>query len=423
MSFQFPMLNSQWFTACLLLLWVPSAFSVPVVTLSASGRYRVVGSDTLENTNYTRWAEDMTLQFERFLGMPISSERRNVIEIVLEESGPVSVSCSRNGEVLKRDLILSRTGTVDYDLIQEGLIRLILTGIVDRRRREAELPAVIPEIPRWLSVGLARNLNKEQVAMNRKILKVSGVDLGTTPASAVMGWKHLPEGWHSRQALCGLLVAWINSVPEALDRVLERVVRQEAISPEWLAVAGVQMESVAGMEVQWKEWRQRQGLAIQEFGGLSLALIDQVKAELPMEFNTPEPVCLQPREIMEARKKWPVAVANGAALKMERLQMVTMGKAPELGAIANLYGRFYEGVVSGAWTPILKWRLSRAESALKQLEALTRSREAYLDEVERDMDGKRRDQNPRPGEGLVPELEKSKIESYIDDAEKRYQKP
>ncbi len=391
--------------------------------MSASGRYRVVGADTLENTDYTRWAEDMTLQFERFLGIPIPPERRSVIEILLEESGPVSVSCSRNEGVLKRGLTLSRTGTVDYDLIQEGLIRLLLAGMVDRRRREAELPSVIPEIPRWLSVGLARNLDKGQVAMNRKIVEVAGAELGATPASVVMGWEQLPEGWHSRQALCGLLVAWINSVPEALDRVLERVVRQEPVSPEWLALAGVQAESVAGLEIQWKEWRQRQGRAIQDFGGLSLDLIDQVKAELPMEFNTPEPVCVQPREVIAARRKWPVAVANGAALKIERLQVVTMGKAPELVAIANLYGRFYEGVVYGTWTPILKWRLSRAESALEQLETLTRSREAYLDEVERDMSEKRLEQKPGASDGLVPELEKSAIESYIDEAEKRYHKP
>jgi hypothetical protein len=417
------MLKFHCLAASLLFLWLPSAFSVPVVTMSASGRYRVVGADTLENTDYTRWAEDMTLQFERFLGIPIPSERRSVIEILLEESGPLSVSCTRNEGVLKRGLVLSRTGKVDYDLIQEGLIRLLLTGMVDRRRREAELPSVIPKIPRWLSVGLARNLDKGQVAMNRKIVEVDGAELTTTPASAVLGWEQLPAGWHGRQALCGLLVAWINSVPEALDRVLERVVRQEAVSPEWLAVAGVQAESVAGMEVQWKEWRQRQGRAIQDFGGLSLDLIDQVKAELPMEFNIPELVCVQPGGVIAARKKWPVAVANGAALKIERLQVVTMGKAPELVAISNLYGRFYEGVVDGTWTPILKWRLSRAESALEQLETLTRSREAYLDEVERDLSGKRLEQKPGASDGLVPELEKSAIESYIDEAEKRYHKP
>ena len=407
----------------LVLLFISPVLAGPVVTTSASGRYRVEGPDTLENTDYTRWAEDMTLQVERFLGLPIPLIRTSVVEIVLENSGPVSVSISRNGGTLQRVLTLPRTGPVEYDLIHEGLIRLMLSGIVDRRRREEGLPDVIPAIPRWLSVGLALNLDKEQVARNRKIVAATGMELGATRASTVVGWEQLPEGWHGRQALCGILVAWINSVPEALDRVLERVVRQELVSPQWLAVTGIHADSVEGMEALWTEFRNLQGRAIQEFGGLSMALIDQVKAELPLELKTPEPVCIQPRDIIAARKKWPGAVANAAVAKMERLQVITIGKAPELGALTTLYSRFYEGVASGTWAPILTWRLSRAEAALKQLESLTRSREAYLDERDQGVTGKRRDSASSSGEGLVPELEKSRIESYIDEAEKRYHKP
>jgi len=407
----------------LLLLCLSPVLAGPVITTSASGRYRVVGPDTLENTDYTRWAEDMTLQVERFLGLPIPLMRGSVVEIVLENSGPVSVSCSRSEGKLQRVLFLSRTGPVEYDRIQEGLIRLVLAGIVERRRREEGLPDVIPAIPRWLSVGLALNLDKEQVARNRKIVAATGMELGATRASTVVGWEQLPEGWHGRQALCGILVAWINSVPEALDRVLERVVRQELVSPQWLAVTGIHADSVERMEDLWAEFRNLQGRAIQEFGGLSMALIDQVKAELPLELKTPEPVCIQPRDIIAARKKWPGAVANGAVVKMERLQVVTIGKAPELGALTALYGRFYEGVAAGAWAPILTWRLSRAEAALKRLESLTRAREAYLDEMEQGSTGKRQGQAGVLEEGSVPELEKSRIESYIDETEKRYHKP
>ena len=407
----------------LLLLCLSPVLAGSVITTSASGRYRVVGPDTLENTDYTRWAEDMTLQVERFLGMPIPLMRGSVVEMALENSGPVSVSCSRSEGKLQRVLALSRTGQVEYDLIQEGLIRLVLAGIVERRRQEEGLPDVIPAIPRWLSVGLALNLDKEQVARNRKIVVAAAMEPGLIRASTVMGWEQLPEGWHGRQALCGILVAWINSVPEALDRVLERVVRQEPVTPLWLAVAGIRTDSVEGMEALWKEFRQLQGCAIQEFGGLSMALIDQVKAELPLEFKSPEPVCLHPREVIAARKKWPGAVANAAMVKMERLQVITIGKAPELGALTDLYGRFYEGVASGAWAPILAWRLSRAEAALKRLESLTRAREAYLDEMEQGATGKREGPAALSVVGLVPELEKSRIESYIDGAEKRYHKP
>lgn len=414
---------------CGLLFVVPVVLAAPVMTTSASGRFRVTGSDSLENTEYTRWAEDKATQFERLLGSPIPVTRGDVMEIVLEEPGmgygSISTSCSRQGGGLKRVMTIPRTGSVDYDRMQEGFIELVLAGIVERRRAEGGMPAVIPVIPRWLNVGLAQNLDKEQLARNRKMLSATGLDLTTIPVTEVLGWENFPVGWHGQQAVCGILTAWILSLPRSLELIVDRLVRQYAVSPGWLAIAVVNEDSVEGMEARWRAWLQRQTRAVREFGGLSLAFIEQLKGELPMQINSPngDSLRLGPAEVIVARKKYPSAVMMGAVGRMERLRMVTMGKAPELAQVADQYCRFYQGVACGSWSMVLKWRLRRADAALKQLEDLTRAREAYLDEVEVKFRGKWLGGESQPGVSAVPVLEKSAIESYIDEAEERFQKP
>lgn len=372
----------------------------------------------------------MTLQLERVLGASVPPGETAVVEIVLADPGAggrtVSAACSRHEGVLRRVLSLPRTGTVDYALLQEGFVRLTLAGIVEQRRREEGLPAVIPVIPRWLSMGLARTLDREQLAINRKIASVPGSELATMPVSTVLGWEQLPEGWHGHQALCGLVAAWIMSVPGAMDQVLDRVVRQTPVSPEWLATVGLQAGSVQGMEGLWQAWRQRMDRAILEFGGLSVMLIDQFKEELALEIKVPrrtpipgedpfETLRLEPVAVPAARKTWPAVVARAASGRIERLGVAVMGKAPELVEVANRYSRFYEAVARGSWPVVQRWRLHRAVSALERLERVTREREAYLDEVEWETAGK-----SLPGESSVPELEKSRMESYIDTAERKW---
>lgn len=426
---------AAWMFICLFLI-LPAVFSAPVITTSASGRYRVIGPGARENTDYTRWAEDTTLQLERLLGRPVPLAGGSVVEIVLADSrrggGAVSARCFRQDSQLKRELMIPSSGPADYGMVQEGLVRLALAGIVEQGRREAGLVPVAPVIPLWLSAGLAGNLDKERLVWSRRILTAVGSDQAAVSAAEVMGWEQLPEGWHSREALCGIVVAWILSMPDARGKLVDRLVRQVPVSPEWVAMAVVGAGSLEAMETRWRAWRQRQERAIQEFGALSQALIERLRNELSLEIKPSPPpgkagapvtIRIKPGEILESRKKWPADVALAAAGKIEQLRVVTLGKAPELGEVAERYCRFYQGVAGASWPVVLRWRLYLAESSLERLESLTRAREAYLDDVERERSGKRPNQALLPDGDLVPELEKSRIESYLDEAEKRFHKP
>lgn len=435
--------------------------AAPSVTTSASGQYRVTGADSLQVTGYTRWAEDMAAQLRRVTGLPLAAGDGAVVEIMLvdalEGNGAISVSCTRQGGILKRVLSIRSTGQVDEDLLQEGFVRLALAGIVERRRREEGLPGVVPVIPGWLSTGLAGILDPGRLAINRRIVSGTGSELAAVPVSSVLGWEQFPEGWHGRQALCGLVAAWILSVPEAMDRVLERVVLQLPVSPEWLAKEGVRADSVKGLEDLWQAWRRKIDRTILEFGGLSLALIEELKDELPLEIKVPrrsplvdadlraaseldkgatstdrarrsrstsedpfETIRLEPAQVTEARKTWPEVVARAASRKMEGLGLSVMGKAPELVEVATSYGAFYEAVARGSWPMVQRWRLNRADKALQALERLTREREAYLDEVEWEAAGKGLPGGSEAGAVLGAELEKSRMESYIDDVERKH---
>lgn len=412
------------------------ACALPLVTTSSSGRFAVVGPDPAENTEYTRWAEDLAKRLERVLGNGAAIPKGSPVEIILDESrsaGPtVTAGVQRRDSalpVLTRTLVVRRFLPVDQDLLQEGLVRLILAGLVERQRQEAGFPVVVPAFPQWLTMGLAQNLDPEGLARNRKIAASSGLGMESITASEVIGWIQLPEGWHTRKALCGLVTAWLLSQPGGPDAVRERMIRQEPMSAEWVADRIMRVRTVARMDSEWRAWRQRQGRVIQEFGGLSSAMIDQLRRELPLRVGVPvagdDPArgtWLRPEEVISARKT-DRSVALRAVEKIEKIRIATLGKAPELVAVGEAYARFYQGVARGAWALTLKWRLARANDALARLDQLTLAREAYLDEVE--SEGISADSRPADAVGPVgvPELEKSQMESYLDAAEKRFHKP
>ena len=383
-----------WAVCASLSLLAGGAGAIPLVTTSSSGRFMGVGRDARENTGYTRWAEDIATGLERLLGLAIPVPLGRPVEIVL----------------------------ADGRFRREDLVRLLLAGVVEGRRHEAGLPGLVPQLPQWFIMGLSQNLDPEGLAVSRKIAASSGLGMDAVPASEIMGWTQLPDGWHSRQALCGLATAWILSFPDGAKTMLDRLARQEPVTPEWLASKVVKAGSVSRMDAHWRAWAERQGRLIQEFGGLSSGMIAQLRRGLSVEVpvavagsRTPQAILLRPEGVLARRREFP-ATPVAAMGEIERIRVLTLGKAPELVEAGERYVRFYEGVACGAWDMTLKWRLAKANAALARLEQLTRAREAYLDEAE---------ETPSAvaEAPLLPELEKSRLESYLDEAEKRFHKP
>ena len=124
---------------------------------------------------------------------------------------------------------------------------------------------------------------------------------------------------------------------------------------------------------------------------------------------------LTPLDLVAMRRN--AAVRLVAEERMQQVQALTIGKAPELVRVGQAYAFFFEGLVrgSGAWR--LRWRLRQAERELSALSDLTRAREAYVDAFEREaasIGGSAGSMSSPPA------LEKSRLEAYVDDVERNF---
>lgn len=403
--------------------------AVAVMTTSASGRYVVQGPDSTVNVQYTRWAEDVTARLERALGIVVPRAGLAPVMIRVErvKAGGVGVEsrCWHEG-ALHRELTVNEAGGVDYGRLRERLCELALSGYIADARRQVGQPSPVPPcIPPWFTAGIARNLDRETAGSNRALAASLSGRERELPASEVMRWERLPEGWHGRRALCGLVVGWMLALEGGRAKVIDRLVRQEPLTPEWFAVHGAGVATLPEMDRRWSEWRQRQDRAVMEFGALSVAQLAQLREALdlalPVQGGDGEVARLRPRDVAEERDRYPLIPAL-ATDKIQRIRALTLGRAPELVAAGEAYVRFYEAVAAGAWTVTVRRRLAAAEAALDRLERLTRAREAYLDLVEKE--GRAPAEAPlAPDVRFGSGLEKGPVASYLDAAENRFHEP
>ncbi|MEI6167684.1 MAG: hypothetical protein WCS52_10855 [bacterium] len=166
---------------------------------------------------------------------------------------------------------------------------------------------------------------------------------------------------------------------------------------------------------------------VREFGEVTPEMIETLRAELWLQVSPSRPdgaerLLLSPQEVIVARRKYP-EITTLAGNKMVGIQRLTLGTAPEFVEVGRNYVLFYEGVAHGAWGLVLSRRLRQAEAAMKKLTRQTLSRKVYIDEYEKTMTGERDQPAGLVEEKAIPGLEKSRIESYLDEAEKRFDTP
>ncbi len=372
------------------LVWGLASSAAPSFTTSSSGRFLVVGSDSALNVEYARWAENMAEHCETLLDSPLPLRRGKPMEILLVDSrtAGMDVTTGRRDDG-RYTLTIPRPSTGETALLREAFVRLMLEGLIESQRQDTGRPSTEIIIPSWFLAGLSGNLEKEMLAGHRTLLSMPGIESGgATSITEVIQWVSLPEGWQGPRALCSLATAWFLTFPRALSKMRDRLDAGAPLSPAWLAQNVVGVASIPRMEELWRAWRERQDRAIQEFGVLSTGLILELKG---------------------------IPHLSGSSLeKIQWIRTLTLGKAPELVEVGELYCRYFEAVSRGAWKVTQRRRLARAEVALGKLETLTQAREAYVDDFE--------SLPRRGGDPAASGLEKSAMESYLDEAEKRLDK-
>jgi hypothetical protein len=166
---------------------------------------------------------------------------------------------------------------------------------------------------------------------------------------------------------------------------------------------------------------------VREFGDITPEMIEALRTEVWLEVNASRPEgaewhLLSPLEVISARHQVP-GISSLAGNKMATIQQLTLGTAPEFVEVGRLYVLVYEGVVRGAWEWVLGRRLKRADEAMKTLTRQTLARKIYVDEFEANLEGARNQSAGLGEETMIPGLEKSRMESYVDKAEIRFDKP
>ncbi len=371
---------------------------------------------------------------ERLFARTLPAIGRIPVEIVCvygKSAGPaVTVDC-RSGGSARRILTINESRNPDYERMQESLCALLLDDRVEERRRILGRVAGPFAVPGWFSMGVSQNLTVETRNRNRKVVTSWSPASERPTVASVMEWASLPEGWPRNWALCGMIVHWLGSMedgPGAYAVIIERLAEGGSVHGEWLAARIAREGSVAAVEQAWRDWLSRQSRAIQEFGALSTVLMEQLKAELDLVFPA-EPEAgrvsrtlrrLTPAQVVGERER-PTALRLAAAEKIQKIRAITIGKAPELVEVGEAYCLFFESVSRDAWNPLVRRRFVRAEIAFDRLAKLTRAREAFLDEIEReDADDLSRE---GAADAVEQNLEKSRIDVYLDDVERRFTKP
>lgn len=398
----------------------PSVPTNRVVTMTSSGRFMVVGPDAASNMAISRWAEQTTGQLERFLGLKFPWRRGWVIELrVTGGKEGTRFLAGYEGEAFRRVLLMPAWPAGDLERADELLCRALTAGWLEASRKGASGDGG-SALPVWLTLGMAQNVNMERRLRNRGLLSAWRLDGGLPAVSTALQWQSVPEGWPRYRAVCGMMLGWMSACGDKGSpclRILEHLGETGGVTADWLAVNVVGVRSVSGMDEAWRTWMSRQSGLIQTFGELSSRWIAQLRSEIPLVVTAAgvEEV-LSGQDAIRRRREH--GVARAALEKSQRLRMLTIGKAPELTAAGEDYARFYDSLSEGAPYWVLRYQLRRAERAVDDLDTLTRRREAYLDAVEQELEGRRGRRGP--GTARMPVLEKGAIERYLDEAETKF---
>lgn len=366
-----------------------------------SHRFVVIGPQTLANMEAGRWAETVCTRVAKLLGRPLPFERRE-IRIVIRPTtqSPTGAVARANcfpraltqgieaGELVQR-LVVDRLECLAGAPVQAAFCRLLLEGFLPASRRRTDPVAV----PRWLSVGLARNLWREQRGEDA-FRMMSLWREGRIPPLAT--WLERDAAlWDAERdgPTSALLLAWLLEPPEGPDRFLRLMRSLNEGSPvgiDWLTseLAG-SAASPADLEIAWDGWIMRQQRKVFRPGTTPVNIVAELDGELllyPGAFDIPLASDIKRgtgfAALIEHRgDDWIVTFCRA---KLASLRALAVGRGDDMVAVVERYGAFLDGLADGCRVGRLKVLLSQADAALQKLkERVTRPAARTRDETVR----------------------------------------
>jgi len=355
---------------------------------TVSRRFVAVSSDSLDNMEAGRWAEDVADRVEALLGMSLPFAGRQ-IRIVIR---PPAVTTNRvdladcrllaltqqlddSGQLIQR-LVIPAPGCLPQETIRAAFCRLLLEGFFPRSRAALRRSAPQPvAVPRWFSIGLARNLTREEREDDARRLLEAWQRGEVTP---LLGWlardtQAPPQSLDG--PIAGMLVAWLLKPPGGAERMVDlfdRLDQGHPVTADWLAAQRVGGAATTDVDSAWDAWIMRQQHKVFRPGTTPPEAVEGLAAELllyPGGFGIPLASAIARGDgfdalIAQREADW---IATFCRSKQGALRLHAVGRGRAFHAVVDDYVAFLDGLAKGKRASRLRELLDVAEAAMREM--------------------------------------------------------
>lgn len=363
------------------------------VMTSASGRFIVVGTNSVENVYIAHWAEKKTDKIEDVLGIKMPFENRVLRIIIRATTGDVGkekqawVTVSQgilNGRFEQRLVIYN----YDNERRDVALCQLLLNGYI-RKWDFREWPVAgveeyttsysLRQVPLWLAHGINENMDAGRRAENSSDVvarwmdgKLPGLSSVILPGDQYKGFAEPID-----KALCGVFTSWLLSVPGSrvlFGDMFSRLADGKDITLDWLAEKMPDCGSRTKMIEAWDWWLNAEKRRIYKLGTTPIGLVKDLQSELliypadsGISMKAGIPKAMSPADLLElSGEDW---VRKAARSKSISLKLISAGRGESFIEVIDLYCEFFDMLANGAKEKELKVALEMAETARKALSA------------------------------------------------------
>jgi len=351
-----------------------------------SRRFAVLGPDSLDNIEAGRWAETLSDRVEEIIAGPLPFARREIRIVIRPATGTTTgtvtvAECAslaltqrlESGRLVQR-MVVPAVECLAEETARLAFCRLLLEGFFPSSRSKLQ-PA---QVPRWLTVGLVRNLWREQrgedaFAMVKRWREGSVPTLADWLGRDPAAWDTGTDG-----PMSALLLAWLAEPPHGyarLGRVLGHLDDGATIGSDLLAVEVLGVGATpTDLEVAWDGWIMRQQRKVFRPGTTPPDVLTQLSAELllyPGAFGIPLASDIERGAglavlIDKRNADWIDAFCT---IKLASLRALAVGRGAVVLQTVEHYGAFLEALKRGKRSGRLRKLLDEAETALRELEA------------------------------------------------------
>ncbi|MFH0907235.1 MAG: hypothetical protein V1929_00530 [bacterium] len=370
---------------------------------STSRRFVVQGLGAEDASAIAQWTEEVSRRLESLVGRPVPVKGHQPLELVprSDAGGAARVITAQgyvDGQVRQR-LVLVNPGALDQEDLLEGLCRLLLNRYVIALQSSRQRAANLGNVPDWMAVGAAQTLYHEIRTRNARMMLARWKTNQAFPLGAILSLQNLPGGRWNEKALCGLMMGWLATWPDARPRwgrMFERLAAGQRIDDAWMASSAA-YGSARDMNKAWDVWLAHQCVQHDWARGPVQRLYDlkQVLRVNPDDYGVAVErdvaVPLAPAAMIDLRKRtWMDALTARVALK---IQWLAIGQPAELQDVVRGYVAFMNALAArapayrgglfgrGPSESQLREMLAEADAALAGYERDAVQRKDYLDSV------------------------------------------